>query len=66
MPMYNPIEYSSNYSETTGRLWFLFKDEATDFKADIANEMILNLSSIMLNYQKLQLHRPLQMKLMRF
>ena len=22
MPMYNLIEYSSNYSETTGSLWF--------------------------------------------
>ena len=22
MPMYNPIEYSSNYSETAGSLWF--------------------------------------------
>ena len=24
MPMYNLIEYSSNYSETTGSLWFYF------------------------------------------
>ena len=31
------IEYSSNYSETTGRLWFYSKDEATAFNADIAN-----------------------------
>ena len=29
MPIYNLIEYSSNYSET-GRLWFYSKDEATD------------------------------------
>ena len=36
-PMYNLIEYSSNYSETTGSLWFYSKDEATnfDFDADI-------------------------------
>ena len=37
MPMNNPIEYSSNYSETTGSLWFYSKDEATNFDADIAN-----------------------------
>ena len=38
MPMYNLIEYSSNYSETIGRLWFYLKDEATDFNADIVND----------------------------
>ena len=36
--MYNLIEYSSNYSETTGSLWFYSKDEATDFNADIVND----------------------------
>ena len=36
--MYNLIEYSSNYSETTGSLWFYSKNEATDFNADIAND----------------------------
>ena len=35
--MYNLIEYSSNYSETTESLWFYSKDEATNFNADIAN-----------------------------
>ena len=35
--MYNPIEYSSNYSETKGSFWFYSKDEATNFNADIAN-----------------------------
>ena len=40
MPMYNLIEYSSNYSETTGSLWFYSKDEATYFNADIANNNI--------------------------
>ena len=35
--MYNLIEYSSNYSETAGRLWFFSKDEATNFNADIEN-----------------------------
>ena len=37
MPIYNLIEYSSNYSETTGSLWFYSKDEATNFDADIVN-----------------------------
>ena len=36
--MYNLIEYSSNYSETTGNLSFYSKDEATNFNADIAND----------------------------
>ena len=35
---FNLIEYSSNYSETTGRSWFYSKDEATDFNTDIAND----------------------------
>ena len=36
--MYNLIEYSSNYYETTESLWFYSKDEATDFDADIAQD----------------------------
>ena len=40
MPMYNLIEYSSNYSETTGSLWFYSKDEATNFNNYIANNRI--------------------------
>ena len=35
--MYNLIEYSSNYSDTTGSLWFYSNDEATNFNANIAN-----------------------------
>ena len=38
MPMYNLIEYSSNYSETTGSLCFFSKDKATNCDADIAND----------------------------
>ena len=38
MSMYNLIEYSSNFSKTTGSLWFYSKDEATDFNGDIAND----------------------------
>ena len=33
--MYNLLEYSSNYSNMTGTLWFYSKDEATNFNADI-------------------------------
>ena len=43
MPMYNLIEYSSNYSETTGRLRFYSKDEATNFNADTANDSIFKI-----------------------
>ena len=34
MPMYNLLEYSSNYFKTTGSSWFYSKDE-TNFNADI-------------------------------
>ena len=34
---HNLIEFSLNYSETTGILWFYSKDEATNFNADIKN-----------------------------
>ena len=37
MPMCNLLECSSNYSDTTGSLWFYSKDEATNFNADIVN-----------------------------
>ena len=37
MPMYNLIEYSSNYSKTTESLLFYSKDEATDVNVNIAN-----------------------------
>ena len=35
--MYNPMEYSSNFSERVGWIWFYSKDEATNFNANIAN-----------------------------
>ena len=38
MLMYNLIEYSSNYFETTGSLWFYSKDETTNFNANIADD----------------------------
>ena len=37
MPVYNLIGYSSNYSETTGSVWFYSKNEASNSDADIAN-----------------------------
>ena len=35
--MYNLLEYSSNNSDVTGNLWFYSKDEASNYKNDIAN-----------------------------
>ena len=46
MPKYNFIEYSPNYSQTTGSLWFYSKDEATDFNNIFQTLTILNLLSI--------------------
>ena len=37
MPMYDLLEYSSNYSDTTGSVWFNYKDEASNFNNDIVN-----------------------------
>ena len=39
IPMYNVIEYSSNYSDTTGRSWYDTKDVATNFDFDIAKNV---------------------------
>ena len=38
MPVYNLIEYSSNYSGTKRSLWFYSKDGANNFNTDIAND----------------------------
>ena len=37
MPIYNLLEYSSNYSDMTDSFWFCSKDEATTFDANIAD-----------------------------
>ena len=34
MPMYNLIEYSDNYSKTSGRLWQYYKDNPNDNLTD--------------------------------
>ena len=35
IPMCNLLEYNSNYSDTTGSLWFYSKDEVASFNANI-------------------------------
>ena len=37
MPMYNLIEYSDNYSNTSGSLWNFKRDEITN-NADVTND----------------------------
>ena len=37
MPMYNIIDYSSNYSKTTGSLWFYSKNETSNSNINIEN-----------------------------
>ena len=34
MPMYNLIEYSDNYSKTSGTFWQYYRDEPNDNLAD--------------------------------
>ena len=38
MPIYKLIQYSWNYSEAIGSLWFYSKHETTDFNAEIFND----------------------------
>ena len=40
MSVYNLIQPSSNYSETTCSLWFYSKDETTNFNLNIVNDNI--------------------------
>ena len=35
MPVYNLIEYSDNYSDTSGSLWQFKRDEVTDKNASL-------------------------------
>ena len=48
--MHNLPEYSSNYSDMTGSLWFYSKDGATNFDNDTRILTSLSLSSIRLYY----------------
>ena len=43
MPMYNLIEYSDNYSDTSGSLW--------QFKRDEININLPNINSLSFNYK---------------
>ena len=36
--MYSLLQYSSNYSDITGSLWFYSKDEAVNFNAIIVDD----------------------------
>ena len=42
MPMYNLIEYSDNYSETSGSLWQHYKDDPSDNVANSESFKFLN------------------------
>ena len=50
MPMYNLIEYSSNYSETTRSSWFISKMKQLILRLMLLMMINLNLLNIMLNY----------------
>ena len=44
MPMYNLLEYSHNYSMSSGSLWNYYRDEINDneYKNDANEDMINN------------------------
>ena len=52
MPKYNLTEYSLNYSETTGSLWFYSKDGATNFNniENLDTSKVSNLRSQIIIY----------------
>ena len=54
MPMYNLFQFSSNYSDTTGSLWFYSKDEAA--KLPLIPIMPLQLLKIILNLSSKRLN----------
>ena len=43
IPIYNKLEYSSNYSETVDSIWFYAKDEATNLMLILGMILLLNL-----------------------
>ena len=54
MPMYNLIEYSDNYSDTSGSLWHFKRDEMTN-NADVTNDdnhLHLNIKQVLLVIQE--------------
>ena len=49
MPMYNLIEYSHNYSKTSGSLWMYYRDEPfLDINGAISNFLLLQLITVLL------------------
>ena len=58
MPMYNLIEYSDNYSDTSGSLWHFKRDEITN-NADLVMIMLLhlNIKQILLVIQKIMVQK---------
>ena len=49
--MYNLLEYSSNYSDMSGNLWFSSKDKTTNFNNDVSNvNSFKSILSVKLNY----------------
>ena len=53
MPMYNLIEYSNNYSKTSGSLWQYYREEATLTDAAVANFHANNNSDLFKFKQKI-------------
>ena len=51
--MYNLIEYSDNYSDTSGILWGFIRDEIVN-NVDVTNDasIILNIKQVLLVIQK--------------
>ena len=53
MPMYSLIEYSKNYSKTTGSLWNQYRDESYG-GAEAVQIILLKIQNILIIKQKLQ------------
>ena len=52
MPMYNLIEYSDNFSETSGSLWQYYRDEPFIIKAVLLLMLLMILIVLHLNLNK--------------
>ena len=52
MPMYNLIEYSDNYSKTSGSLWQYYRDEPFINKAALLLMLLMILIVLHLNLNK--------------
>ena len=52
IPMYNLIEYSDNYSKTSGSLWQYYRDEAVLIDAGIIVDFTGNDTSVSFNFKE--------------